>query len=203
MWLCWGENGGGRVKRLGGLLVLVSLAVVLVIVLLPKLSSLPRSHISPFGVPSTTAAPEFSAELRAPSVVIHGATAAAGAPQWGRLATFYVLAGRKDVHELSAQLAEAAGDCRSLPKINHTSSSVCGLRTDIYLLYADDDELRTAEAARNMTRYSRKISLCLTARRYASAVYAVVVCLSVRSSVCLSLDQSVIKAGIILKRLDG
>jgi len=149
MRLCWGDSVGGRAKCLGGLLLIVGLAVVLVIVTLPRLSILPR-HVSPPGAMSPTATQSSSTS----SVeVVRGAAAA----DWGRLATFYVLTGRKDDHNVSAQLAEAAGDCRTLPA--KANASVCGLRADIYLLYADTDELRVAEAARNVTRCSTKISV--------------------------------------------
>jgi len=63
--------------------------------------------------------------------------------EWGRLATFFVLAGRKDDHFVSAVLAEIAGDCRGLP-----SNVTCQRHVDdIYVLYNSDEELAAVRAA--------------------------------------------------------
>ena len=134
---------GGRAKSLVGLLLVVSLAILLVIVTLPRLSSYPR-HIFASGVLSAAATQLFIG--RSSTETDNNAAA-----QWGRLATFFIITGRRDVQNMSAQLAEAAGDCRSLP--SDGGAFVCRTRADIYLLYADYDDLTIAEAARNATRY--------------------------------------------------
>ena len=112
----------GRAKRLGGLLVVINLAVV-VIILLTRLSVLPRRLSSSVTVSAT---------------------------YWTRLATFYVLSGHKDVNDMMALLADTVTDCRSLP--TNPTSSVCQGPSDVYLLYSNDDELQAAQVVVNTTR---------------------------------------------------
>ena len=125
----------GGVKRLCGLLVVISLLIVLVIVVLPRLVSVKPQHIFTYG-PATASS------------------------HWNRLAIFYVQAGRYHGRNVvSALLTETAGDCRRMSTKNRTS--LRGIPVDIYLLYTDDNELETAQASNNENRYLRRFQLNL------------------------------------------
>ena len=130
---CCAESVGGRSKHLCALLMVVSLAVLLVIMMLPRLRLLPL-HALPFHTSPSS------------STKSHG-----NATHWGRLAAFYILTGHKGDHYISAVLAETAGDCRSLP--TNATSSACQRPVDIYLLYSSEDELTAVQEALNTTRY--------------------------------------------------
>lgn len=135
---CLGENVGVRLKRVVGLLLVTGLTVVLLITALPKLSLLPRRPYPTAATsPTLTASPDGSSD--------------AATPRWGRLATFYVLTGRKDDHDMSSLLADVAGSCRSLPASN-TTSPPCHSRSNVYVLYGGDDEAKAVQAAINITR---------------------------------------------------
>jgi len=142
----WGENVGGQAKRLGGLLAVVSLIVLLVILLLPKVSFVP-GHNS-IAVLSATVNATSSSQKSQPIVTVPRNAP----PQWDRLATFYILTGLKDDRYVSTMLAQSIGDCRSLPA--NRTSSLCQKSSDIYLLYSSSDELQAAQLAISATRYS-------------------------------------------------
>ena len=160
---CWGDNVGGHTKRLCCLLLVVSLVIVLLISSLPRLSSLPHrvflsvedvsmaslssSSLSATATSSLSTVASSSATTTRSSVEdLHGAPT-----RWGRLATFYVLAGLKGDHYVSALQAETAEDCRRWPT-NSTSAKLCQKPIDVYVLYSNDDELKAAQAALNTTR---------------------------------------------------
>jgi len=142
----WGENVGGRAKPLCGLLLVVSLVVIVVILLQPKLSFLPQ-HYSVAVLSVTINATLNSQDSRPIFTVFHNA-----APPWDRLATFYILTSLKDDRSVSAMLAQTVGDCRGLP-VDGTLSLTCQKPSDIYLLYSNSDELQAAQVAVNATRY--------------------------------------------------
>jgi len=149
----WGENVGGRAKRLGaGLAVIVILVVVSIIVMLPRRASLLPRHFSPFTSSSVTGS--STATTTSTSLPTHSAVTADHNAPWDRLATFYVLTGHKDHHYMSTLLAETLGGCRSLS--TNTTSSMCQRSSDVYLLYSNNDELQAAKVAVNATRYSNQ-----------------------------------------------
>jgi len=132
----------GQGKRLSCLLVIISVSVAMFIVMVPRLTILP--HSTSFTAISSSLSTATLSQSTQPTESVHR-------NHWVRLANFYILAGHKDDHYLSALVAETAGDCRTFPK--NASSSMCRRAADIYLLYSNDDELRAAQVAVNVTRY--------------------------------------------------